>query len=124
MDALVAVPSVAPGGLDAPVGDHYGNCDLYTLVRLAGGSITETMVIPNSPCEDNWWAAQGRLLAENGVNILISGGIGMKPVNVFYQEGIEVYYGGGFRTVEDVVAALVDGRLSQLGMDLTWNHGK
>ncbi|MFH1139055.1 MAG: NifB/NifX family molybdenum-iron cluster-binding protein [Pseudomonadota bacterium] len=118
MNAMVAIPSVSPGGLKASVGDHYGNCDLYTLVRLENSLITEVRVIPNSSLQQEGWDAPLRRLAENGVKVLISGGIGMKPVNAFFRVGIDVYYGGGCRTVEEAVQALAEGSLSQLGVDM------
>ena len=32
MNALLAIPSMAPGGLDASVSAHFGHCDAFTLV--------------------------------------------------------------------------------------------
>ena len=34
---LIAVPSERPGGLDSPLGAHFGHCDLYTLVSVEQG---------------------------------------------------------------------------------------
>lgn len=41
---LVAVPSDAPGGLDAAPSGHFGHCDAYTLARVENGEISQVDV--------------------------------------------------------------------------------
>ena len=41
MNAMLAVPLMAPGGLDASVSAHFGHCDAFTLIALRDGKIEE-----------------------------------------------------------------------------------
>ena len=36
---IVAVPSNAPGGLDAEMSGHFGHCDVFTLITLDQGRV-------------------------------------------------------------------------------------
>lgn len=123
MNALVAVPSTHPGGLNAPLGVHFGHCDLYTLVRVENGEVTDSRIIPNMPHQQGGCMAPVQHLAQHGVNLLIAGGMGMRPLMGFNQVGIEVYYGGEARTVGEAVKALVEGRLSRFGQEHSCGGG-
>ena len=123
MKALVAIPSVNPGGLDAPLGAHFGHCDLYTLVRVEDGQVADNRVIPHVPHQQGGCMAPVQHLAQHGVNLLIAGGMGMRPLMGFNQVGIEVYYGGESQTVGEAVAALIEGRLSRFGQEHTCGGG-
>ncbi len=123
MKALVAIPSVNPGGLDAPLGAHFGHCDLYTLVRVEDDQVAENRVIPNVPHQQGGCMAPVQHLAQHGVNLLIAGGMGMRPLMGFNQVGIEVYYGGESQTVGEAVTALIEGRLSRFGQEHTCGGG-
>ena len=73
---IVAIPSSHPGGLDAPLGAHFGHCDLYTLVKIAQGKVQEVATLPNVPHEQGGCMAPVNHLAQNGVQVLIAGGMG------------------------------------------------
>ena len=53
-------------------------------------------------------------LAQNGVQVLIAGGMGMRPLMGFNQVGIDVLYGNGAQTVGDAVEAFLNGNCSSL----------
>ncbi|MBW2458690.1 MAG: dinitrogenase iron-molybdenum cofactor biosynthesis protein, partial [Deltaproteobacteria bacterium] len=48
---LIAVPSEAPGGLDAEVSAHFGHCAAFTLITVADGKIGEVSTLDNAPHE-------------------------------------------------------------------------
>jgi len=123
MKALVAVPSENPGGLDAPLGAHFGHCAMYTLINVEDAQIKDVKVIPNMPHEQGGCMAPVNYLSENGVKALIAGGMGMRPLMGFNQVGIEVYFGGDNRTVEEAVNALIAGNLSQFSQEHTCGGG-
>ena len=87
---IVAIPSTHPGGLEAPLGAHFGHCDLYTLVKIAAGNVLEVQTLPNVPHQQGGCMAPVNHLAQHGVQVLIAGGMGMRPLMGFNQAGIDV----------------------------------
>jgi predicted Fe-Mo cluster-binding NifX family protein len=120
---IVAIPSSHPGGLDAPLGAHFGHCDLYTLVKIAAGEVTEVATLANVPHQQGGCMAPVNHLAENGVQVLIAGGMGMRPLMGFQQVGINVLHGGEAQTVGEAVEALLQGRLAQFSTEFTCGGG-
>jgi len=121
---IVAIPSSHPGGLEAAVGAHFGHCDLYTLVRIApDGSIEDVATLPNVPHQQGGCMAPVNHLAQNGVQILIAGGMGMRPLMGFNQVGITVLYGGSAQTVGEAVQGLLNGRLQRFTSEFTCGGG-
>jgi len=115
MNAVIAIPSAPPGGLEAEVGQHFGHCETYTLVSIAEGQIKEINVIPAIAHEHGGCMAPVQYLAQNGVQGLIAGHMGMRPLMGFAQMGIDVFQGGTARTVGEAVQSLLEGRLAQFG---------
>jgi predicted Fe-Mo cluster-binding NifX family protein len=62
-------------------------------------------------------------LAQNGVQILIAGGMGMRPLMGFNQVGIDVLYGNGAQTVSEAVEALLNGTLARFTTEFTCGGG-
>ena len=123
MNTVVAIPSTLPGGLEAPLGAHFGHCDLYTLVSVEDGRIKDVQTLPNVPHEQGGCMAPVQHLAQNGARVLIAGGMGMRPLMGFNQVGIEVYFGGEAQTVAEAVEALLNGQLPQFGQQHTCGGG-
>jgi predicted Fe-Mo cluster-binding NifX family protein len=120
---LVAIPSTNPGGLEAPLGAHFGHCDLYTLVKIAEGKVMEVATLPNVPHQQGGCMAPVNHLAQNGVKVLIAGGMGMRPLMGFNQVGIDVLYGNGAQTVGEAVQALLLGKLPRFTTEFTCGGG-
>ena len=123
MSRVIAIPSTQPGGLEAPLGAHFGHCDLYTLVTEKNGQIADVKVIPNVPHQQGGCMAPVQHLAQNGVQHLIAGGMGFRPLMGFNQAGIEVYYGGDNQTVGQAVEAMLAGKLSAFKQEHTCGGG-
>ena len=123
MNTVIAIPSTSPGGLDSPLGAHFGHCDLYTLVSVENNQVQDVKVIPNVPHQQGGCMAPVQYLAEKGAKKLIAGGMGMRPLMGFNQVGIEVYFGGNSKTVGDAVALLVEGKLTQFSQEHTCGGG-
>lgn len=119
MSKIIAIPSENPGGLEAPLGAHFGHCDLYTLVAAENGEISEVKVIPNVPHQQGGCLAPVQHLANNGVTQLIAGGIGLRPLMGFNQAGIGVYFGGNAQTVGEAVQAMLEGQLKEFKQEQT-----
>lgn len=123
MSTIIAIPSTSPGGLEAPLGAHFGHCDLYTIVSVEDKEIKSVEVIPNMPHQQGGCMAPVQYLADNGANKLIAGGMGLRPLMGFNQVGIEVYFGGEFQTIGDAVNAFIEGQLPQFSQEHTCGGG-
>ena len=63
------------------------------------------------------------LLAQNKVDALIVGGIGMRPLMGFKQAGINVYYDAARPQIRAVVDDLIAGKLPAIGDDQVCGGG-
>ncbi len=119
----IAIPSSAPGGLDAEMSSHFGHADNFTLIEIAGKDIVSTAVLPNVPHTQGGCMAPVNLLKENSVNTIIVGGLGARPLMGCQQAGICVMTGAS-GTVGDIVKAYLEGRLRQAVDDIVCGHSK
>lgn len=119
----IAVPSANPGGLESALGQHFGHCDLYTIVEVENGSISGVDTLPNVPHVQGGCMAPVNHLAGNQVNILIAGGMGMRPLMGFNQVGIDVFFGGSAQSVGDAVSSFLEGKLPRFTAENTCGGG-
>jgi predicted Fe-Mo cluster-binding NifX family protein len=124
MTTIVAVPSAHPGGLEAAVSDHFGHCDVFTLVAVDGGRIEGVRIVPNLAHEQGGCLGPVHYLAEQGARVLIAGGMGMRPLAGFTEAGIMVMHHGGNRSVSDAMVAFAQGQLMRFGDDHTCGGGQ
>ena len=123
MNTIIAVPSTRPGGLEAPLGAHFGHCDMYTLVRIENSEVAGVDIIPSVPHQQGGCMAPVQYLAGNGAKSLIAGGMGYRPLMGFNQVGISVYFGGDSRSVGDAVDRFVKGELPEFTQEHTCGGG-
>jgi predicted Fe-Mo cluster-binding NifX family protein len=107
----VAIPSVGIGGLDGQRAGHFGHCDVFTCIDAENGEITAVTTIANQEHVQGGCMVPVNLLAENNVNALIVGGIGMRPLMGFRQVGIDVYHDAERIDIRPVVEDLLAGKL-------------
>lgn len=85
----IAVPSDGNGGLDGQRAGHFGHCDVFTMVDVEDGEIREVSILANKEHVQGGCMVPVQLLADNKVERLIVGGIGMRPLMGFRQVGID-----------------------------------
>ncbi len=117
----VAVPSEAPGGLEARRSGHFGRCDCFTVVEVVDGEIGAVEVVPNFAHEEGGCMRPVLLLAENTVDAIVVDGIGGRPLMGFNQVGIAVHAGLG-ADVRSAVAAYAQGALPEVGLEGACHH--
>ena len=110
----IAIPSMEEGGLDGKRAGHFGHCDTFTLVDVKDGIIEKTSTIANQDHVQGGCMVPVNLLAQNQVNALIVGGIGMRPLMGFRQAGIDVYHDDQRQEIRPVVEDLISGRLAMI----------
>lgn len=118
----VAVPSEAPGGLDAARSGHFGRTPYFTLVDIINGDVAAVDVVANSPHSRDACLSPVVTLGENLVDVVIVAGIGHKPLLACLQSGIRVLAGEDRPDVRSVVQALMELELSPVGPDATCRH--
>ena len=107
----IAIPSVAPGGIDGQRSGHFGHCDVFTFVDVEDGKIKNVTAVPNQSHVQGGCMVPVNLLAQSNVKALIVGGIGMRPLMGFRQVGIRVYYDSERPQIRPVVDDLISGKL-------------
>ena len=117
----IALPSMAPGGLEAEISAHFGHSDVFTMVSIEDNKIAGAEIIQNPPHSQGGCMAPVMLLKNNGADAIIVTGIGMRPLMGFQQVGIKVYSGIP-GTAEFVVNEYLAGRLKQAGEDIVCGH--
>ncbi len=104
-----AVPSNNPGGLEAGRSDHFGHCDLFTIVDIKDGKIASVEKVSNQEHGAGGCMVPVQFLKGQGVQSIVVGGIGARPLQGFAEVGISVYYADR-NTVQDV-GAVVSGMI-------------
>jgi predicted Fe-Mo cluster-binding NifX family protein len=110
----VAIPSEGNGGLDGTRAGHFGHCDVFTCFDVEDGQIKQITILANKEHVQGGCMVPVNLLAEAGVNALVVGGIGMRPLMGFKQVGIEVYHDGERMEIRPVVEDFVAGNLQKI----------
>ncbi len=118
----VAVPSEAPGGLDAPRSGHFGRSPNFTLVDLVDGEIDSVGVVANAAHSHGGCMSPVIVLGENLVDAVIVAGIGQRPLLGCLQAGMRVFAGEDRPDVRSVIQAFTEMELSPVGPDATCLH--
>ena len=122
-EGRIAIPSMDGGGLEGQRAGHFGHCDVFTLVDVEGGEISQVTTIPNQSHVQGGCMVPVNLLSENKVNALIVGGIGMRPLMGFKQAQIDVYYDDSRPEIKPVVEDLIAGKLPMISDDQVCGGG-
>jgi len=109
----IAVPSNNPGGLEGVRSDHFGHCDLFTLVDIENGKVVGVNTVASVAHGAGGCMEPVGMLKEHGVHAIVVAGMGARPLQGFAQVGIEVYFAArqAFATVDAVVSGMVENKL-------------
>ena len=122
-EGRIAVPSIENGGLDGQRAGHFGHCDVFTLIDVAEGKISKGSTIQNEEHVQGGCMVPVQLLANQNVNALIVGGIGLRPLMGFNQYNIDVYHDAERDDILPVVADLISGKLPLIEKDQVCGGG-
>ena len=87
---------------------HFGHTEQFKVYNVENGAVTASAV---EPTNGSGHGALAGFLAENGVDVLICGGIGGGAQSALAQAGIRLY-GGVSGSADDAVQALIDGTIA------------
>ena len=120
---VIAVPSLEQGGLEDIISGRFGHCQAFTIVEVEGKEIKNVRILENPPHQQGGCMAPVMHLKENGVDVIIVSGIGMRPMMGFQQVGIDVYAGAA-GTIEFIIAEFLEGRLEKAGDEVVCGHSR
>lgn len=127
MKALrLAVPSNNPGGLEAQRSDHFGHCDIFTIIDIKDTDIVSVQALANFEHAPGGCMAPVMALRNKGVEAIVVGGIGARPLQGFNEAGISVYYAdrNSVLTVQKVAEGMIAGHFPVIRQNQTCrNHG-
>jgi len=107
MKMRVAIPTDRPGGLDAVRSDHFGHCEIFTVVDLDdNNAVTAVETVANGTHEAGGCMVPVRILHDAGVDAIVVGGMGARPMQGFAEVGIKVYFAN--REAVPSVSAVID----------------
>ncbi|MGB3212787.1 MAG: NifB/NifX family molybdenum-iron cluster-binding protein [Desulforhopalus sp.] len=116
----VAIPTNSPGGLSAERSDHFGHCDIFTMVEIdENKEIKDVTTIRNGDHEAGGCMVPVKILQDAGAEAIIVGGMGARPMRGFVDAGITVYFAdrSSMNTVQDVVRGLTSSQLPVMHAD-------
>jgi predicted Fe-Mo cluster-binding NifX family protein len=99
----IAVPTA-----DGKLCMHFGHCQQFVLVDVEGKEITNVEAAippPHAPGVLPAW------LHEQGANVIIAGGMGMRAQSLFKQNDIEVVVGAPAMEPEELAKQYINGTL-------------
>ena len=121
---ILAVPSDSPGGLEAPISGHFGHCHAFTLIQIDEGQVGEVRILPNGGHEQGGCMTPVLLLKGEGVDALVAGGMGARPLAGFQEVGISVFFREDATTVSEAVTLFTTGSCRKFGPAQTCGGGE
>ena len=105
----IAVPTNNPGGLEAERSDHFGHCDLFTIVDIADGKVVSSETIENIAHSAGGCMVPVQLLRDRNIDLIVVGGMGRGPLLGFQNAGIKVYVAprDKYENVEAIVGGVL-----------------
>ena len=90
---------------------HFGHCDSFILFNAENGVIVGQQTVPNPGHRPGFLP---NFLADQGVNVIISGGMGGGAVEIFNERNVEVVVGASGEA-KDAVERYLKGELVTTG---------
>jgi len=98
-------------GLNGQISQHFGRCPNYLIVDVEGTEIKKTDIISNPYFDNHVPGMVPKFISEQGVNIMIAGGMGPRAIDMFSNFGIEVVT-GAIGNAGNVLQAYLKGEIS------------
>lgn len=123
---LFAVPTDRGETAERKRSAHFGHSDQFTLIRVENRQAAIAATIDNIVHGAGGCMAPISLLREYGIDGIIVGGMGKRPLAGFNEVGIGVYWAPleAYPMVDDVISAILDNRLQEMsGLQTCGGHG-
>jgi len=93
------------------VSQHFGYCELFRIYTIENKAVVKVEDVKNPGHRPGYLPV---FLKENGVNVIIAGGMGGSAVDLFNENGIEVIM-GNLGPTEDIISKYIAGKLESTG---------
>jgi len=107
----IAISSEEKNGLDSRVSHHFGRCPCYVLADVYKEEIQVVKAIDNPFAQKHEPGMVPGFIHEQGVDVMISGGMGRRAIDFFNQYGIQVATGAD-GTVRNTLDRYFKGQLN------------
>ncbi len=96
---------------DNEITRHFGHCEAFLVYDVENGKIVKEESLPNPGHKPGFLP---NYLADRGVNVIISGGMGGGAVDIFNERNVEVIV-GAFGDAKAAVEKYLNGKLKTTG---------
>jgi predicted Fe-Mo cluster-binding NifX family protein len=110
----IAVSAMADN-MDAQVDPRFGRCAYFVIAEIEGNEVKGHKVIKNTGVQASRGAGitAGQIIANEGVEAVITGNVGPNAFNVLSQTGIKIYTGVVGVTVKSAIEKYLKGELKE-----------
>jgi len=98
-------------GLGGQISQHFGRCPYYLIVDVEGDEIRKTDSVSNPYYNRHIPGMVPEFINQQGVNVMIAGGMGPRAIDMFTSLGIEVVT-GALGNAGNVLQAYLRGEIS------------
>ena len=107
---LIAVSVETDQGYASQIAGHFGRCPFFALVEVEENEIQSVRVIENPFAVSHQPGQVPGFVQQQGVDVMLSGGMGGRAIQFFNQSGIEVAT-GAIGSVAEAVTSYLKGAL-------------
>ena len=106
----IAVSADDGSGLDSVVSPHFGRCPYFIVIDLDGTEVQQVTAVDNPYRGHHQPGQVPRFIREQGADVMLTGGMGMRAISLFEHFGIEAVT-GAFGTVRRSLEQYLGGAL-------------
>ena len=109
----IAISSMGKS-IEDNVSDIFGRCAYFVIAEIENQKVNGTEAIKNESMNQTSGAgiSTAQLIAEKDVNVVITGNMGPRALDVLKQFNIEIYVGKGM--IKEVLQQFIDGKLKKI----------
>ena len=99
-----------PKDLESVMSYHFGHCPYYVIVDVEGNEVNSVESIPNPLADEHNAGELPAFMKENGIDVIITGGMGPKAQQYFADYGIKPVT-GAYGKVKDVLEEYLNSKI-------------
>ncbi|MBN1119566.1 MAG: NifB/NifX family molybdenum-iron cluster-binding protein [Anaerolineae bacterium] len=107
----IAISADTSDGLNSRVAQHFGRCPFFAIVEVEGKEVQSVELIDNPFFASHQPGQVPGFIHEQKANVMISGGMGRRAIDIFQQVGIEAVTGAS-GSVQNALDCYFDGVIS------------